>query len=579
MKKLNYLLLILVTAFLFPNFVNASENYVINNKASVPKSCTIKTQPNEGGTYLVPNKIHYLDPGDIVEVIDKNNAIKSTNSKCSTNYYKVKYAGNTGYVCGEFINFTNEGKYYNELRNAGFPESYLQSLNSLKELHPNWEFVAYKTGLDFNTVISKQSIVGKSYIQVSDPNGKDSVLLSLDGLSYNPDTKTFNQMESGGWYAANKATIAYYMDVRNFLNSRDIYMFEKNIYNTNNQTSKAVETIAGSTKLKDYVEEFVKSANLSGNNISPTLLVTRSRQEVVVAGGGLSSAANGSKGYYNFYNIGAFSKCVNPVLCGNNFAAGKGWTTASSAIAGGASFINDNYVKKGQDTIYFEKFNVTNNNTYSNQYMTNISAPRSEADYLYKGYTGANTIDAKTDFIIPVYENMPSTVSALPTTINKDELDKANQSTNSETNKLDISTIVNGAGFRYNSDYISNIAIGSTASSVISRLKAISGSAEIIITSDSKQISGNEVLGTGDLIKITNNENTEKFRVIVYGDTNGDGNISVVDLLKVQKHILNTASLQGSYMVSADVNKDGTVNVVDLLAIQKQILGTSNISQ
>lgn len=579
MKKIKYLTLIFVVAFLFPNFVNASESYVINSKASTPKSCSIRTQPNEGGTYLVPNKIHWLDPGDVVEVLDKNSPIKSTNSKCLTNYYQVKYAGNTGYVCGDYINFSTEGKYYNELRNAGFPESYLQALNSLKELHPNWIFSTYKTGIDFNTAVSKQSIVGKSYIQVTDPNGEDAVLLSLDGLSYNADTKTFNQMEAGGWYAANKATVAYYMDVRNFLNSRDIYMFEQTTYNENNQTSAAISSIFKNTALTNYISSYVKAANSNGNNISPTLLATRSRQEVIIAGGGLSNSANGSKGYYNFYNLGSLSSCVNPVLCGNNFAAGKGWTNAESAILGGASYINDNYVKRGQNTIYFQKFNVTGTSTYANQYMTNIMAPKSESNYLFKGYTDASTIDAKTYFVIPVYNNMPNTISALPTKINENDLNNADQSNSNETNKLSISTIINGSGYRYSSSYVSKIGIGTTASTMISKFKSMSNSAEIIITSDSKQISGNEQLGTGDIVKITNNGDTQKLRVVVYGDTNGDGNVSVVDLLKIQKHILNTAQLQGSYKEAADTNKDGIVNVVDLLAVQKQILGTSQISQ
>ena len=63
-------------------------------------------------------------------------------------------------------------------------------------------FTALKTNIDFNTAVSKESVVGKSYIQVTDPNGEDSVLLSLDGLSYDASTKTFIQKEAGGWYAA-----------------------------------------------------------------------------------------------------------------------------------------------------------------------------------------------------------------------------------------------------------------------------------------------------------------------------------------------------------------------------------------
>lgn len=572
-------LLFIFLFLLLPFSANASTNYVINDKAAIAKSCSIKTKPNEEGEYLVPGKIHWLDPGDTITLVD-DTKVKSTNEKCSTNYYYVIYVGNKGYVCGDYINFTNDGAYYEELRSKGFPESYLQALNTLKEQYPNWNFEAYQTGINFEEAVSKQSIVGKSYIQVSDPNGKDSIYLSLDGLSYNAETKTFNQMEVGGWYAANKATIAYYMDVRNFLNSRDIYMFETSNYNEKNQTQAAVESIFKNTDLLQYASEYIKAATNSGNDISPTMLATRSRQEVVISGGKLSSAANGSKEYYNFFNLGSLSSCVNPVLCGNNFAAGKGWTTASAAISGGASYINDNYVTKEQNSLYFQKFNVTKTNTYSHQYMTNITAPRSEANYLYKGYSGANTINKETKFIIPVYNNMPDTVSALPTTMNQEDLDNADSSIQQpEKNTLDVATIVNGAGYRYNSSYISNINIGTTASTLISKLKSMSNDAEIIITSNSKQISNNEILGTGNIVKITNNNKTETLKIVVYGDVNGDGNVTVVDLLKVQKHILNTENLSDSYKEAADANKDHNITVVDLLAVQKQVLGTVSIKQ
>ena len=570
MKKiLKYLFII--TIVLIPVNISAA-SYTINTK------CTIKTEPNEGGSFLVPGKVHYLDPTDVVTLVD-DTKVKSTNSKCSSYYYHVSYSGNIGYVCGDYINFSTDGKYYTELRNAGFPESYLLSLNALKEKHPNWVFTVLKTNIDFNTAVSKESVVGKSYIQVTDPNGEDSVLLSLDGLSYDASTKTFIQKEAGGWYAANANTIAYYMDPRNFLNERDIYMFENSSYNDKNQTSSAVSNIfSGNSALLSYTNNFMEAATYNGINISPTMLAARSRLEVAT-GSGLSNAANGSKGYYNFYNIGAFSNCVNPIICGNTYANSKGWTTADSAIKGGAAFIYTRYLQNGQNSLYLQKYNVTGSSTYANQYMTNIMAPKSEANYLYKGYSGANTLNTTTYFVIPVYNNMSDTVSALPTTMNQEELNKANNSSTSNKNTLSVDAIVNGSGYRYNDSYISNVGIGTDASTMINKLKSMSSDASIIITSDGRQLSGSEKLGSGDIVKISNNGNEQSLRIVIYGDANGDGDINVLDLLKVQKHILNTASLSGSHKEAADANKDGNINVLDLLKVQKQILGTANIEQ
>lgn len=564
--------LFIITIVLIPINISAA-SYAINTK------CTIKTAPNEEGDFLVPHKVHFLDPTDVVTIVDSNDKVKSTNSQCKSYYYHVSYSGNKGYVCGDYINFNNNGKYYNELRNAGFPESYLLSLNALKEKHPNWTFTAVKTNLDFNTAVQKESIVGKSYIQVTDPNGEDSVLLSLEGLSYDPNSKTFIQKEAGGWYAANANTIAYYMDPRNFLNERDIYMFENSSYNTQNQTINAVKSIfSGNDALLGYTNTYMEAATYEGINISPTMLAARTRLEVAV-GSGLSNAANGSKGYYNFYNIGAFSNCVNPIICGNKYANGKGWTTADLAIKGGAAFIYNRYLQNGQNSLYLQKYNVTGTSTYANQYMTNIMAPKSEANSLYKGYSGAGTLNASTNFVIPVYNNMPEEVSVLPTTMNKEELERANNSTKTNNNSLSVDAIVNGAGYRYNNSYISNISIGESAGEMISRLKSISDTANITITSDGRQISGSEKLGSGDIVTINNNGNEQSLRVVIYGDANGDGEVNVIDLLKVQKQILGKTSLSGSHKIAADANKDGEINVIDLLKVQKQILGTANIQQ
>ena len=46
--------------------------------------------------------------------------------------------------------------YYTQTVKTGidkFPAEYQDALKKLKELHPNWNFDAYYTGLDWNTVV------------------------------------------------------------------------------------------------------------------------------------------------------------------------------------------------------------------------------------------------------------------------------------------------------------------------------------------------------------------------------------------------------------------------------------------
>ena len=80
---------------------------------------------------------------------------------------------------------------------------------------------------------------------------------------------------------------------------------------------------------------------------------------------------------------------------------------------------------------------------------------------------------------------------------------------------------------------------------------------------------------------ITLNDETKSYEVIIYGDVSGDGEITVLDLLRVQKHILGSAVLDkgDTYYKAADVSGDGEITVLDLLRVQKHILGSSRISQ
>ncbi len=65
----------------------------------------------------------------------------------------------------------------------------------------------------------------------------------------------------------------------------------------------------------------------------------------------------------------------------------KGWTDPEKSIKGGAKILASGYISIGQDTLYLEKFDVVNGGDgyYSHQYMTNVSASRTE------GYTIRNT--------------------------------------------------------------------------------------------------------------------------------------------------------------------------------------------
>ncbi len=64
---------------------------------------------------------------------------------------------------------------------------------------------------------------------------------------------------------------------------------------------------------------------------------------------------------------------------GLSFAKKQGWNTRVKSIQGGAVKIGSNYINKGQNTLYFEKFNVVNKCPYYfHQYMANVTAALTE---------------------------------------------------------------------------------------------------------------------------------------------------------------------------------------------------------
>lgn len=328
-----------------------------------------------------------------------------------------------------------------KLLSQGFPESYKDSLRMLHEKHPAWEFVAYHTGLDWNTVIANESIPGKNTI----PNTKSVEWLSFDSGAYDWKTDTFQIFDGTYWVTASRAAVEYYMDPRNFLTDTYIFQFELLKYQPLYQSKAGIDNILAGTALYNsgytfldefgvqqaytYSDTFIKAAEYSG--VSPYHLASRVKQEVVTGATTLSNSVSGTypgyEGYYNFYNIGANDSPGGGAIANGLKYAKNGknatenalylipWTNPYKAIVGGAYFLGRSYINRGQDTVYLQKFNVTENNTYFHQYMTNVEAPWAEGRKIATAYK--SMIDSPIVFSIPVYLNMPAKPAPIPTTM------------------------------------------------------------------------------------------------------------------------------------------------------------------
>lgn len=143
-----------------------------------------------------------------------------------------------------------------------------------------------------------------------------------------------------------------------------------------------------------------------------------------------------------------------------------------------------------------------------------------------------------------------------------------------------VTETITSAGYKTKDNtYMTNITLGSTVQGIITKLQNANKYASINITNSNNKSKTSGSLVTGDKITVVSNNESKTYTVIIYGDINGDSEITTLDLLRVQKHILNKSILTGSYQKAADVNKDGSVTTLDLLRIQKHILKQSNISQ
>lgn len=604
MKKLISILLIFVMLFTFIPVVNASSYIVLNTNKY------FREKP--GGSLITGVTDGVLVAGTKVDVISTDG---ESGHGCKNAWYKVRYNDLEGYICSsdqaviDIADVDLNGDFEKEMLSKGFGESYLPYLKALHEKHPNWIFKADITGLDFES-----SVDAESYGEISLVGGSDESLRSKEFPYY--QNGTYMEIEPG-FYVASRDTVSYYLDPRNFLSEEYVFMFEDVKYNSSTQTESAVRGVTSGTFLNtnEYINLIMKAA--STHNVNPVYIASRIRQEkgttdsISTTGGSftfsvdnsclnnlgyasnpnswnaLNSCGNGKtySGIYNYFNIGAYSSYQSPQIRGLIWANGgfdasvtsylRPWNSKEKAIMGGVSYIAEKFISANQNTLYYQKFNVSpiaGKPIYTGQYMTNIKAAASEASSTYKSYKNNNFLNNTYEFLIPVYNNMPNDNEVvLPDDDNEEEI--------VTTPDIDVNTGVVASGFKIDGDVISNISFNTNIDTINSKLSSINANLKVDSYLDryGNKASGN--VGTGDTLVISNGSTTKSYKVVIYGDNNGDGKTSIVDLLRVQKDILGSSNLSTYDRRASDTNRDGKVDVVDLLRVQKQILGNSTIEQ
>ncbi len=463
---------------------------------------------------------------------------------------------------------------------SSFPESYKPYLRKLHAIHPTWTYKADYTNLEWEASADAESQKGTSAISSLYPS-----LIFKDSLNPNGIV-----VDGTSWYAPCKDAVKYFMDPRNFLTEKNVFMFQSLKYNSNEDSS--VQKLLNGTFMegsftengnsKTYAEAFIEAGKESG--VSSIHLASRALQEMGTKGSSASSGkVPGYEGYYNFYNIYATSG-VDNYIKGLQYAKDNGWDSIQKAITEGAKWIGASYINKGQDTLYFQKFNVSSGKVYkvyTHQYMTNIMAPQSESSNIFKSYSDNNKLNDNYNFVIPVYNNRPDSAFKVSRTdtvggsTTPQEKDSNQNGNSSEAKQPTISpeTKVSNSGYRLSSGYITGVTYGQDISAIKANLQKQGGEISTLNSAWGSKMSG--IVATGDIISIDN----RAFQVAVYGDLSGDGAIGIKDLLLVQKYLLGSQDLTGSYKEASDVSHDGAITIKDLLLVQKYLLGTGNINQ
>ena len=495
----------------------------------------------------------------------------------------------TGYVSAAYVQLTSSGSqgssdadFESYMTKQGFPESYKPYLRKLHEQHPKWIFTAQKLGVDWNTALKEECVVGRNLVHSS----ALASWKSMEKGAYDFNGGYWYGLD-GSWVAASKEIIMYYMDPRNFLNDTYIFMFENQSYDPSYQTESGVKTILADTfmsgnytcpdtkKKYTYSQTFMDAAKKSG--VSPYHLASRCRNEQGVNGAPQSlGTVKGYENYFNFFDIQAYAtSTMTAAEMGCKYAKTTNptyllpWTNQYKSIVGGSIFLGTGYITKGQDTLYLQKFDMVDggNGLYYHQYMTCVFGQANEAISLKNAYS-QDILNSAMEFKIPVYNNMPDKLCPKPASSgdNNNYLNSLSVSGTSISPKFDKFTT------SYTATVKAEISSVTVNANPLGKSAKVSGKGKVILKTGENTIKVTCTAASGVkrtyTIKITRKAASQTLQ---QGDVNGDKYLTVVDALLMLRYNAGKTQLDSAQLKRADMNGDGKVDVIDALTLLKKI--------
>lgn len=442
-----------------------------------------------------------------------------------------------------------------------------EKIKALQSKYPNWTFKILYTGLDWNQVIANE-FTGhggspKNLIYKTS-NYQGAWLCSICG------DKAY---DNGSWRCASEEAIKYMMDPRASINESDIFQFEE--LTNSGSNINTLKTMTNGTFLSGHEQEIINAAN--SNNVNAYYIAARLIQEQGASGTELS-AGTGYKGqyvgYYNAFNIAASGNTTEEILLNAlAYAQKMGWTSLEKSINGGISFLATEYIQKGQNTLYLQKFDVeATNGLYSHQYMQNILAAQSEGTTLRNTYINTNSMSSAHTFVIPVYENMPQSVCSRPDTNGTSSTDMDLVKVNVD-NTLRIRNSPNGdttVGWLYKNEIVTRLekATSKVNGTYWDKVQNANGT----IGYAARETYESESTYKLYLVPINENNSSSDNTNIKKGDVNKDGKITSSDYVLIKNHIMGTSILSDEAKIYADYNGDGKITSSDYVLIKNYIM-------
>lgn len=575
-KMISYILSFAIAASMAASCLTASA-------ANMTGSCTADVLNVRSGAGTGYSKTGTVSYGDSLTILSE------TTDSSGAKWYKISCGNVTGYVSAAYVQLISSGSHGSSdadfesyMTKQGFPESYKPYLRTLHEQHPKWIFTAQKLGVDWNTALKEECVVGRNLVHSS----ALASWKSMEKGAYDFNGGYWYGLD-GSWVAASKEIIMYYMDPRNFLNDTYIFMFENQSYDPSYQTESGVKTILADTfmsgsytcpdtkKKYTYSQTFMDAAKKSG--VSPYHLASRCRNEQGVNGAPQSlGTVKGYENYFNFFDIQAYAtSTMTAAEMGCKYAKTTNptyllpWTNQYKSIVGGSIFLGTGYITKGQDTLYLQKFDMVDggNGLYYHQYMTCVFGQANEAISLKNAYS-QDILNSAMEFKIPVYNNMPDKLCPKPTSSgdNNNYLKSLSVSGTSISPKFDKFTA------SYTATVKAEVSSVTVNANPLGKSAKVSGNGKVSLKTGENTVKVTCTAASGVkrtyTIKITRKAASQTLQ---QGDVNGDKYLTVVDALLMLRYNAGKTQLDSAQLKRADMNGDGKVDVIDALTLLKKI--------